>query len=389
VAYRNINHISGLLGTAVTVQAMVFGNLGATSGTGVLFSRDPSTGENKLYGEYLIDAQGEDVVAGIRTPNPIAVLEQEMPAAYEELLSNVEKLETHYKDMQDIEFTIQDHKLFMLQCRSGKRTGPAAVRIAVDMFKEGAVSKDEAIMMVEGGHLDQLLHPQFQSDTEYHGKVVGKGLPASPGAAVGQIVFSPEEAEAFKAQGGAAILVRAETSPEDVGGMHAAEGIITQRGGMTSHAAVVARGWGKTCVCGCAELLVNDVKKEVRIGDTVFKAGDWISVNGNTGQIIEGREPLSPPTISGDLGTFMGWVDERRLLKVFTNADTPEDAAEARRNGAEGIGLVRTEHMFFASEDRLRAVRQMIMANDAPARRAALEKLLPFQARPLPPRDTR
>jgi len=378
-AYREINGITGLLGTAVTVQSMCFGNLGKTSGTGVLFSRNPSTGENKLYGEYLIDAQGEDVVAGIRTPNPISLLESDMPEAYQDLLSNVERLEAHYKDMQDIEFTIQDKKLFMLQCRNGKRTGAAAVRIAVDMFKEGFITKDKAINMVEAGHLDQLLHPQFANERAYKDRVVGKGLPASPGAAVGQIVFSPEEAEAFKAQGGAAILVRAETSPEDVGGMHASEGILTQRGGMTSHAAVVARGWGKTCVCGCSELAVDDKAKTMTLGGKTWRAGDWISLNGNSGEIIDGREALAPPTISGDLGTFMGWVDERRNMMVFTNADTPEDAAEARRNGAQGIGLVRTEHMFFASDERLKAVRQMIMAEDVEARKLALTKLLPFQ----------
>jgi len=378
-AYREINQIHGLLGTAVTVQSMVFGNLGATSGTGVLFSRNPSTGENKLYGEYLINAQGEDVVAGIRTPSAISTLEREMPQAYKSLLDNVDKLERHYMDMQDIEFTIQDQKLFMLQCRNGKRTGPAAVKIAVDMFKEGLITKDQAIMMVESGHLDQLLHPQFEDQNKYKARVIGKGLPASPGAAVGQVVFSPEDAEAFKAQGGAAILVRADTTPEDVGGMHASEGILTQRGGMTSHAAVVARGWGKTCVCGCLEMKVDDKKKIFTLGGKTFKEGDWISLNGNTGEVIEGKEPLSPPTISGDLSTFMSWVDERRKLKVFTNADTPEDAAEARRNGAEGIGLVRTEHMFFASDDRLKAVRQMIMAENVEKRKVALMKLLPFQ----------
>eukprot|EP00960_Hanusia_phi_P071404 767548-Hanusia_phi.AAC.2 len=306
-AYRDINQIHGLLGTAVTVQSMVFGNLGATSGTGVLFSRNPSNGENKLYGEYLINAQGEDVVAGIRTPSPISTLEREMPVAYKSLLDNVDKLERHYMDMQDIEFTIQDQKLFMLQCRNGKRTGPAAVKIAVDMFKEGLISKDQvdcadqAIMMVESGHLDQLLHPQFEDQNKYKARVIGKGLPASPGAAVGQVVFSPEDAEAFKAQGGAAILVRADTTPEDVGGMHASEGILTQRGGMTSHAAVVARGWGKTCVCGCLEMRVDDKKKTFTLGGKTFKEGDWISLNGNTGEVIEGKEPLSPPTISGDL----------------------------------------------------------------------------------------
>eukprot|EP00284_Hemiselmis_tepida_P018593 CAMPEP_0174930390 /NCGR_PEP_ID=MMETSP1355-20121228/31135_1 /TAXON_ID=464990 /ORGANISM="Hemiselmis tepida, Strain CCMP443" /LENGTH=947 /DNA_ID=CAMNT_0016176681 /DNA_START=131 /DNA_END=2971 /DNA_ORIENTATION=- len=379
VAYRNINHITGLLGTAVTVQSMVFGNLGATSGTGVLFSRNPSTGENKLYGEYLIDAQGEDVVAGIRTPDPISTLAEVMPDAYKELLENVEKLESHYQDMQDIEFTIQDKKLYMLQCRNGKRTGPSAVKIAVDMFKEGLINKDQAIGMVDASHLDQLLHPQFASEDAYKDRVIGKGLPASPGAAVGQIVFTPEEAEAFKAQGGAAILVRAETSPEDVSGMHAAEGILTNRGGMTSHAAVVARGWGKTCVSGCQELVVNDRDKTCELGGKTYSTGDWLSLNGNTGEVIEGREALAPPTISGDLGTFMGWVDERRKVKVFTNADTPEDAAEARRNGAQGIGLVRTEHMFFASDERLMAVREMVMADSEAQRKKALGKLLPYQ----------
>jgi len=379
VAYRAINRIDGLLGTAVTVQSMVFGNLGPTSGTGVLFSRNPSTGENKLYGEYLIDAQGEDVVAGIRTPEPISTLNEVMPSAYKELLENVEKLENHYKDMQDIEFTIQDKHLYMLQCRNGKRTGPAAVKIAVDMFKEGLVGKDQAIGMVDSSHLDQLLHPQFASEAQYKTRVIGKGLPASPGAAVGQVVFTPEEAEAFKAQGGAAILIRAETSPEDVSGMHAAEGILTQRGGMTSHAAVVARGWGKTCVSGCQELIVNDKAKTFELGGKTYSTGDWISLNGNTGEVIEGREALAPPTISGDLGTFMNWVDERRKIKVFTNADTPEDAAEARRNGAQGIGLVRTEHMFFASDERLMAVRQMVMADTMQQRKAALNKLLPYQ----------
>mmetsp|Transcript_23857 Transcript_23857/g.37316 ORF Transcript_23857/g.37316 Transcript_23857/m.37316 type:complete len:936 (-) Transcript_23857:188-2995(-) len=378
-SYREINQITGLMGTAVTVQSMVFGNLGPTSGTGVLFSRNPSTGENKLYGEYLINAQGEDVVAGIRTPNPISILEEDIAEAYKELLENVNTLEMHYKDMQDIEFTIQDKKLFMLQCRSGKRTGPAAVRIAVDMFKEGIVTKDKALTMVEAGHLDQLLHPQFADEKAYKDRVIGRGLPASPGAAVGQIVFSPEEAEAFKLQGGAAILVRAETSPEDVNGMHASEGILTQRGGMTSHAAVVARGWGKTCVCGVSELQVDDKGRTFTLNGRMFKSGDWVSLNGNTGEVIAGKEPLAPPTISGDLGTFMGWVDEKRKLQVFTNADTPEDAAEARRNGAQGIGLVRTEHMFFASDDRLKAVRQMIMAETESSRKVALDKLLPFQ----------
>lgn len=377
--YRDIQGVHGLDGTAVTVMSMVYGNLGKTSGTGVLFSRNPSTGDNKLYGEYLIDAQGEDVVAGIRTPDPISKLQTVMPTVYKDLLANVEKLEHHYKDMQDIEFTIQEGRLFMLQCRNGKRTGAAAIKVAVDLFKEGIVTKDEAIGKVEATHLDQLLHPQFADEAKYKDRVLGKGLPASPGAAVGQIVFTPEEAEQFKAKGGACILVRAETSPEDVGGMHAAEGVLTQRGGMTSHAAVVARGWGKTCITGCAALKVDDAAKTLEIGGKTLRTGDWISLNGNTGEVIDGKESLAPPSISGDLSTFMSWVDERRKIKVFTNADTPEDAAEARRNGAEGIGLVRTEHMFFASDERLKAVRQMIMAETLEARRAALDRLLPFQ----------
>lgn len=337
VEFRAINGISDCTGTAINVQAMVFGNLGRTSGTGVLFSRNPSTGENHLYGEFLLDAQGEDVVAGVRTPSPIALLEQEMPEVYQELLANVEKLERHFGDMQDIEFTIQERKLYMLQCRTGKRTGQAAVRIAVEMFNQGAMTKDMAITKVQDRHLDQLLHPQFADEEAYLDRVVGRGLPASPGAAVGQVVFTPDEAQMLRAQGGAAILVRGDTSPEDVGGMHASEGILTQRGGMTSHAAVVARGWGKTCVVGCLEMQVDDKSKTFTLGGKTFKSGDWISLNGNTGEVIDGKEPLSPPILAGDLGTFMGWVDEKRKLKVYANADTPEDAAEARRNGAQVV----------------------------------------------------
>jgi len=379
VEYRQIHDISNVSGTAINVQAMVFGNLGATSGTGVLFSRNPSTGENHLYGEFLLDAQGEDVVAGVRTPSPIAVLEKSMPELYKELLANVEKLELHFGDMQDVEFTIQDKTLYLLQCRTGKRTGQAAVRIAVEMFKEGAMTKDVAITKVQGQHLDQLLHPQFANEEAYADRVVGRGLPASPGAAVGQIVFTSAEAQMIRAQGGAAILVRGDTSPDDVGGMHASEGILTQRGGMTSHAAVVARGWGKTCVVGCMEMQVDDVSKTFTLGGKTFKSGDWISLNGNSGEVIDGKEPLSPPILAGDLGTFMGWVDEKRRLQVYANADTPEDAAEARRNGASGIGLVRTEHMFYSSEERLKAVRKMIMADTSEQRTEALQKLLPYQ----------
>jgi pyruvate,orthophosphate dikinase len=377
--YRAINDIMDCSATAINVQAMVFGNLGPTSGTGVLFSRNPSTGENHLYGEFLLDAQGEDVVAGFRTPSPIAVLEAQMPEVYAELLTCVEKLERHFGDMQDIEFTIQDKKLFLLQCRTGKRTGQAAVRIAVEMFNQGAMSKAQAINKVQDRHLDQLLHPQFADEQAYAERVVGRGLPASPGAAVGQVVFSAEEAMMLRAQGGAAILVRGDTAPEDVGGMHASEGILTQRGGMTSHAAVVARGWGKTCVVGCMEMMVDDRSKSFSLGGKTFKAGDWISLNGNSGEVIDGKEPLSPPILVGDLSTFMSWVDEKRRMLVYANADTPEDAAEARRNGAQGIGLVRTEHMFYSSEDRLKAVRTMIMADTSEQRTEALSKLLPYQ----------
>ncbi|KAL6609990.1 hypothetical protein ACP70R_039959 [Stipagrostis hirtigluma subsp. patula] len=377
--YRSINNITGLKGTAVNVQCMVFGNMGDTSGTGVLFTRNPNTGEKKLYGEYLINAQGEDVVAGIRTPEDLDAMKQQMPEAYDELVENCRILESHYKDMQDIEFTVQENRLWMLQCRSGKRTGKGAVKIAVDMVNEGLVEPRAAIKMVEPGHLDQLLHPQFEDPSAYKDQVIATGLPASPGAAVGQIVFTAEDAEAWNAQGKAAILVRTETSPEDVGGMHAAAGILTARGGMTSHAAVVARGWGKCCVSGCSSVRVNDDEKVVVIGDKVMREGDWLSLNGSTGEVILGKQPLSPPALSGDLETFMTWVDEVKQLKVMANADTPEDALAARNNGAQGIGLCRTEHMFFASDERIKAVRQMIMAPTLELRQKALDRLLPYQ----------
>ena len=377
--YMAINKITGLRGTAVNIQAMVFGNMGETSGTGVLFTRNPSTGENKLYGEYLVNAQGEDVVAGIRTPSDISTMKDALPAAYEQLVKNTELLELHFKDMQDIEFTVEDGQLFMLQCRSGKRTGAGAVKMAVDFVKEGLVTKEEAVQMVEPTHVDQLLHPQFKDEGAYKADVIGTGLPASPGAAVGQIVFSTEDAEAAKAEGRKVILVRVETSPEDVGGMDAAEGILTARGGMTSHAAVVARGWGKTCVSGCGELSIDEHARTFTLGGVTLHENDWLSLNGTTGEIIRGRADLMPPTVSEDLGTFMSWVDEFRDMKVLTNADTPEDAAAARANGAEGIGLVRTEHMFFGSGERIRTVRRMIMAKDTPSREAALDALLPFQ----------
>ncbi|XP_047095472.1 pyruvate, phosphate dikinase 2 [Lolium rigidum] len=379
--YRSINQITGLRGTAVNVQCMVFGNMGNTSGTGVLFTRNPSTGEKKLYGEFLVNAQGEDVVAGIRTPEDLDAMRDHMPEAYVELVENCEILEGHYKDMMDIEFTVQENRLWMLQCRAGKRTGKGAVKIAVDMVNEALVNRNTAIKMVEPGHLDQLLHPQFANPgaASYKGKVITTGLPASPGAAVGQIVFTAEDAEAWHAQGKSAILVRTETSPEDVGGMHAAAGILTARGGMTSHAAVVARGWGKCCVSGCSSIRVNETEKVVTIEDKVLYEGDWLSLNGSTGDVILGKQPLSPPALSPDLETFMSWVDEVRKLKVMANADTPGDALAARKNGAEGIGLCRTEHMFFASDERIKTVRQMIMAPTVELRQKALDRLLPYQ----------
>ncbi|XP_057467733.1 pyruvate, phosphate dikinase, chloroplastic isoform X2 [Actinidia eriantha] len=379
IKYRSINQITGLKGTAVNIQCMVFGNMGTTSGTGVLFTRNPSTGEKKLYGEFLVNAQGEDVVAGIRTPENLDAMKRCMTKPYKELVENCEILEQHYKDMMDIEFTVQENKLWMLQCRTGKRTGAGAVKIAVDMVNEGLVDTQTAIKMVEPQHLDQLLHPQFKDSSAYKDKVIAKGLAASPGAAVGQVVFSADDAEAWHKQGKSVILVRTETSPEDVGGMHASAGILTARGGMTSHAAVVARGWGKCCVSGCADIRVNDAEKAVVIGDKVIREGEWVSLNGSTGEVILGKQPLSPPSLSGDSETFMSWADKLRRLKVMANADTPEDALTARNNGAEGIGLCRTEHMFFASYERIKAMRKMIMAVTYEQKKAALDLLLPFQ----------
>ncbi|XP_052114312.1 pyruvate, phosphate dikinase, chloroplastic [Arachis duranensis] len=379
IKYRSINKIYGLKGTAVNIQSMVFGNMGTTSGTGVLFTRNPSTGEKKLYGEFLINAQGEDVVSGIRTPEDLEMMKTCMPEAYKELEENCEILEKQYKDMMDIEFTVQENRLWMLQCRSGKRTGKGAVKIAVDMVKEGLVDIRSAIKMVEPRHLDQLLHPQFEDPSAYKDKVIATGLPASPGAAIGQIVFTADDAEAWHAEGKSVILVRTETSAEDVGGMHAAAGILTERGGMTSHAAVVARGWGKCCVAGCSGILVNDTEKVVVVGDKVLREGEWISLNGSTGEVILGKQPLSPPTLSDDLATFMSWADETRHLKVMANVDTPADALTARQNGAQGIGLCRTEHMFFASDERIKAVRLMIVAITPEQRKAAIDLLLPYQ----------
>ncbi len=379
VKYRQINKITGLIGTAVNIQAMVFGNMGDTSGSGVLFTRNPSTGENKLYGEYLKNAQGEDVVAGIRTPNDISELKNDMPDVYEQLVKHTQKLEQAYQDMQDIEFTIQEKKLFILQTRNGKRTGAAALKIAVDFVDEGLVTKKVAVnQLVSTGQLDQLLHPQFDEKAINSKKVIGTGLPASPGAAVGRVFFTPDEAEEAHLTGEKVILARIETSPDDVGGMNAAEGILTSRGGMTSHAAVVARGWGKPCVVGCGDIVINYKTKSMTDGKQTIKQGDWVSINGTTGEVMLGQLPLTPPEMSDDFLKFMKWVDEFRDMNVRTNADRGDDARKAREFGAEGIGLCRTEHMFFEGE-RIVAVRRMIMSDKEKDRRAALNKLLPYQ----------
>ena len=362
--------------TAVNVQAMVFGNMGDNSGTGVAFTRDPSTGENVFYGEYLMNAQGEDVVAGIRTPNPISQLHEGMPEVYDELVRIYKLLENHYKDMQDVEFTIQEGKLYMLQTRTGKRTAMAAVRIAVEMVEEGLIDKKTAVLRVEPEQLDQLLHPMIDPKAKYD--VIAKGLPASPGAAAGRIVFTAEEAEVWKERGEQVILVRNETSPEDIGGMDVAEGILTARGGMTSHAAVVARGMGKCCVAGCSSAQIDEANKTLTFGTTVLKEGDWVTLNGTAGEVIVGQVPMVQVEVSGNLGTLLEWADEYRALGIRTNADTPHDSQTAVEFGAEGIGLCRTEHMFFEG-DRISAVRQMIFASDQAGREAALAKLLPYQ----------
>lgn len=376
ITYRKINGIPGEWGTAVNVQTMVFGNMGESSGTGVAFTRDPGTGEKKFFGEYLMNAQGEDVVAGIRTPQPIEVLEQEMPEIYRQLVEIYQKLETHYKDMQDLEFTIQEGKLFMLQTRAGKRTATAAVRIAVEMVDEGLIDKRTAVTRVDPSQLDQLLHPTLDPKAKVN--VIGKGLPASPGAAVGKAVFTAQDAELWTGRGEKVVLVRLETSPEDIGGMHVAQGILTARGGMTSHAAVVARGMGKCCVAGCGDIIVNEKQRKFTAGDVVVNEGDYITLNGTTGEVILGEVDLIEPELSGDFARLMDWADEIRALKIRTNADTPHDAQVARDFGAEGIGLCRTEHMFFA-EDRIKAVREMILATDEQGRRKALDKILPYQ----------
>lgn len=378
IRYRQINDIPGEWGTAVNVQAMVFGNLGENSGTGVAFTRNPSTGENEFYGEYLIDAQGEDVVAGIRTPEPISTLQNIMPEVYGELVDIYKKLENHYKEMQDVEFTIQDGKLYMLQTRAGKRTAEAAIRIAVEMVEEGLIDKKTAIQRLEANQLDQLLHPRFDDASQEKATVMATGLPASPGAAVGRVVFFADDAEEWVERDEKVILVRTETSPEDIGGMHVAEGILTSRGGMTSHAAVVARGMGKCCVAGAGDIRVDYENRQFTVGDHVVKEGDWISLNGTTGTVMDGQVDTVDPELTGNFAKIMEWADEFRTLRIRTNADTPHDAEVAREFGAEGIGLCRTEHMFFA-EDRIGSVREMILAKDEESRRKPLARLLPIQ----------
>ncbi|MFH1316277.1 MAG: pyruvate, phosphate dikinase, partial [Candidatus Woesearchaeota archaeon] len=376
--YRRLNDIKGLIGTAVNVQTMVFGNMGDTSGTGVAFSRDPSNGENKLYGEFLMNAQGEDVVAGIRTPLPIAELEKVMPACYNEFVKHTKKLEDHYKDMQDMEFTIQEGKLYILQTRSGKRTVHAALRIAVEMEKQGFIDKKTAVLRIDPNQLDQILHKQLDPVAKSEAEVIAKGLPASPGAAVGAIVFTAEKAHDEAQEGKNVILVRTETSPEDIEGMNAAKGILTSRGGMTSHAAVVARGMGKCCVAGCGDVIVNEKEKTMKVGKLILQEGAMITLDGSTGEVIKGEVAVVDPDLSGDFQTLMEWSDKFRKLRVRTNADTPHDSQVARNFGAEGIGLCRTEHMFFEG-DRIKAVREMILSNDIEGRKKALAKLLPMQ----------
>ncbi|MBN1898317.1 MAG: pyruvate, phosphate dikinase, partial [Spirochaetes bacterium] len=360
IKYRAINDIKGLLGTAVNVQTMVFGNMGETSGTGVCFTRNPSTGENKFYGEFLMNAQGEDVVAGIRTPEPISDLGKQMPKAYNQLLKVRSTLEKHYHDMQDIEFTIEDRTLYMLQTRTGKRTAEAAVRMAVEMVKEKLITPEQAIMRINPNDLDQLLHPTFDPDAEKNAEKITRGLPASPGAASGRVVFNADDAEAWAARGETVILCRIETSPEDIGGMNAAKGILTARGGMTSHAAVVARGMGKCCVAGAGDIIVDYTNKQFRAGSKTVKEGDWISLNGSLGNVYLDKIKTVEPSLSGNFGILMKWADKTRKLGVRTNADTPHDTEVAVKFGAEGIGLTRTEHMFFEG-DRIISFRRLIL----------------------------
>ena len=378
IVYRRMNDIPGDWGTAVNVQSMVFGNMGNTSGTGVAFTRNPSTGAKGIYGEYLINAQGEDVVAGIRTPQPITRLEEDLPECYEEFLKIANRLEEHYRDMQDMEFTIEDGKLYFLQTRNGKRTAQAALQIACDLVDEGMITPQEAVSRIEAKSLDQLLHPAFDPDALKKGTVMGQALPASPGAAAGKIYFTAEEAKEAHEVGERVILVRLETSPEDIEGMHAAEGILTVRGGMTSHAAVVARGMGTACISGCGDIVIDEKKKQFTLGGKTYFEGDYISLDGSTGKIYDGDIQTQEASISGNFGRIMSWADSFRKLKVRTNADTPADAANAVRLGAEGIGLCRTEHMFF-EPDRIPKIRKMILSKTVEEREKALEELIPFQ----------
>lgn len=378
IVYRNLNSIPHNIGTAVNVQSMVFGNMGNTSGTGVAFTRNPSTGENLVFGEFLMNAQGEDVVAGIRTPQPVLELEKVMPDVYAEFMKTLAILEHHYLDMQDVEFTIERNKLYFLQTRTGKRTAMAAMKIAVDMVNEGIISKEEAILRVDPKQIDALLHPTFDEKALEEATVISKGLPASPGAASGRVFFHSEDVVEQKTKGVKTILVRTETSPEDIEGMVAAEGIVTARGGMTSHAAVVARGMGKCCVAGCGDVRVDEVNKVFYVYGKAYNEGDFISVDGNTGTIFEGQLNTREVELSGDFGVFMAWADELRTLGIRTNADNPRDAKQAVDFGAEGIGLCRTEHMFF-DENRIAIVREMILAQNTEERQEALAKLLPFQ----------
>ena len=378
ILYRQLNDIPDHIGTAVNVQSMVFGNMGDTSGTGVAFTRSPVNGEKAIFGEFLVNAQGEDVVAGIRTPQPIAEMAEAFPQVYDDFMKIASVLENHYTDMQDMEFTVERGKLFMLQTRNGKRTATSAVKIAVDMQAEGLIDKETAVMRIEPAMIGQLLHPMFDDDELKSAEKMTKGLPASPGAACGKIYFNAADAEVAAANGEKVILVRLETSPEDLAGMVAAEGILTARGGMTSHAAVVARGMGKCCVSGCSEIKVDEAGKKLVIGDDTFVEGDYISLNGTTGDVLKGEVKTVPPELSGDFGTIMKWADEIRTLKVRTNADNPRDAHQAVEFGAEGIGLCRTEHMFF-EEERIPAIRRMIMADTVEEREEALGFLLPYQ----------
>ena len=376
--YRKMNEIPYEWGTAVSVQQMAFGNSGDNSGTGVAFTRNPATGEKALFGEYLINAQGEDVVAGVRTPSPISHLKDQMPAVYDEFVKIATNLENHFKDMQDMEFTIEDGHLFMLQTRNGKRTAAAALKVACDLVDEGMIDEEEAVLRVDPKQLDALLHPQFDAEAIKKSKAIGHGLAASPGAACGKVVFSAEDAKEWAKKGEKVVLVRLETSPEDIEGMASAQGILTVRGGMTSHAAVVARGMGTCCVSGCGEIVVDYDKKQFTLAGKTIKEGDYISIDGSTGNIYDSAIPTVPATISGDFGRYMAWADKARRLQVYTNADTPKDAKQGREFGAEGIGLCRTEHMFFEGQ-RIKAMREMIVSETVEERKKALAKIMPYQ----------